>query len=229
MEGIVDNKSIIAVFQAEPDEFEELLKEGLFKVDFLEDIGGFSKPFPIWRISQCWEVLADTSDFVEKVRPDVENFKKRNDRIIEIFKKELEVDFTPIDYQSYYDDFYCADLNDTPEDILFVDSIRELLDHGFRQIDIDLYCNVAKFRFNETRSLLEQGANPTVWLPDMSGFQVYDHIEQESSLLDYNLQRFFPKWKNGVTIDRQALHELLGRAAYETMKLWIKKYYQKNL
>lgn len=171
--------------------------------------------------------LEDLSDF--RCKSDVEDFKKRNDRIIEIFKKELGVVFAPIDYQSYHDDFYCTDANNTPEDILFVDSIQVLLDHGFRQIDIDLYCNVAKFRFDETRSLLEQGANPTVWLPDMSGFQVDDHIELESSLLDYNLQRFFPKWKDGVTIDRQALHVLLGRAAYETMKLWIKKYYQKNL
>ena len=228
MEGIVDNKSIIAVFQAEPNEFEEILKEGLFEVDFLEDIGGFSKPFPIWRISQCWEVLADPNGFVERAKPDVEDFKKRNDRIIEVFKKELGVVFTPIDYQSYHDEFYCADPNDKPEDILFVDSIQELLDHGFRQIDIDLYCAVSKFHFYDTKNLLEHGANPTVWLPDMSGFQVDDHIELESSLLDYNLQRFFPKWKDGVTIDRQALHELLGRAAYETMKLWIKKYRQKN-
>lgn len=134
----VMNKCIIAVFQAQPLILEKLLKEGAFDYSLLEDIGGFSKPFPIWRITQCWEVLADLNAFVENAKSDVEDFKKRNDRIIEIFKKELGVVFAPIDYQSYHDDFYC-------------------------------------------------------------------------------------------TIDRQALHVLLGRAAYETMKLWIKKYYQKNL
>lgn len=223
MEREVNNRSIIAVFLAQPERFEELLKEGLFDGALLKDIGGFSKPFSIWRISQCWEMLADPNDFIEIARPDVEDFKKRNDRIIEIFKKELGVNFTPIDYQSYHDDFYCADPNCTPEDILLIKSAHEMLNMGFRKIDIDLYCAVAKFNFGETKMLLEHGADPTVWLFDESGFQVDDYIRMESSLLDYNLQHFFPICKEGVIIERQDIHDLFGRAAYETMKLWIKK------
>ena len=76
MEREVNNRSIIAVFLAQPERFEELLKEGLFDGALLKDIGGFSKPFSIWRISQCWEMLADPNDFIEIARPDVEDFKK---------------------------------------------------------------------------------------------------------------------------------------------------------
>ena len=223
----IGNKAVVAVYYARPDQLLELLDHGKFNMSLLENVGHFSKPFPIWRISQCWDVVSRVEDKPE-YQPVAIEFRKRNDEIIRIFKDCLGVEFTPIDFQLYHDDFYCDDPDETPADQLMVNSTQELLDAGVRQIDIDLYCAVAKFHFDETQALLQKGANPAAWLPDPfpSGFQVDDHIGAECSYLGTMLYSDMEDKGKSKTVYHLDLPQLFGWAAFETMYRLIEKYRQ---
>lgn len=224
----IRNKAIVAVYYARPDDLIDIIDNGRFDMSLLENIGHLSKPFPIWRISQCWDVVSRVEDWKEEFQPVAIEFRRRNDEIIRIFKERLGVEFTPIDYQAYHDDFYCDYPDETPADQLMVDSTQELLDAGVRQIDIDLYCAVAKFYFDEAKDLLEKGANPAAWLPDPfpSGFQVDDHIGAECSYLGTMLYSDIEDKGKSKTVYHSDLPQLLGWAAFETMYRLIEKYRQ---
>ena len=222
------NRAILAVFYARPEILNSMIDSGKFKTSLLKDTKALCKPFPIWRISQCWDVISSMTGWREDVRSEVEDFHRRNNEVIKIFKERLNVQFTPIDYQSYHDDFYCDFPDDTIEDQLCVGSEQELLDAGVRQIDIDLYRAGAKFYYEEVKQLLIAGANPAAWLPDSSpsGFQLDDRIGAECSFLDTEVAHFLYTEKTTEPLYRTFICDLVGWAAYETMYDLIEKYRQ---
>ena len=228
METYIHNPAILAVFYARPEILNTLIDSGRFNKALLKDTKSLCKPFPIWRISQCWDIISSMTGWREDVRSQVEDFHRRNDMVIKIFKDRLNVEFTPIDYQQYHDDFYCDYPDDTAEDQLCVDSIQELLDAGVRQIDIDLYCAGAKFYYEEVKRLLIAGANPAAWLPDPfpSGFQLDDRIGAECSFLDTQVAHFLYTEKTTEPLYRSFLCDLVGWAAHETMYALIEEYRQ---
>ena len=59
--------------------------------------------------------------------------------MIRIFEDQLGVEFSPVDYQFYHDDFYYDFPDEYVEDLLVVESVQKLLNAGVRQIDINLY------------------------------------------------------------------------------------------
>ena len=226
MSNYTYNKTLVATFYARPDKLNELLDKGEFDYSFMIKVPGFCTPFPLWRIPQCWKIIAIPKDFTEDVRPQVADFKRRNDEVKRIFEKRLGVEYTPIDYQSYHNDFFCDFPDESPADQLMVDSIQELLDAGALQIDIELYCAAAKFHFDEAKDLLEKGGNPAAWLPDkdFSGFQLDDHVGTESSYLCSLLQDCIVTECKADKVYYQDVKDLLGWAAFETMYEWIEKY-----
>ena len=228
MANYVHTPAILAVFYARPDMLNSIIDEGRFNKALLKDAKVLCRPFPVWRISQCWEVISSMTGWREDVQADVEDFRKRNEEVMRIFKERLDVVFTPIDYQQYYDDFFCDFPEDTVEEQLMVDSVQELLDAGVRQIDIDLYCAGAKFYYDEVERLLKEGANPTAWLPDPfpSGFQLDDRIGTECSFLDTEIAYYLYTEKHTEPLYRGDVGRLVGWAAYETMYALIEKHRQ---
>ena len=221
-------KAINATFRANVDKLQQLIDEGHFNQRLLTDIGMMSRPFPIWRISQCWNKIASMTGWREDVQEAVEDFRKRNEAIMKIYQEQFGVEFTPIDFQRYHDDFYCDDPDETIDTQLVIDSVQELLDAGVRQIDIDLYSAGAKFYYEEVKKLLIAGANPAAWLPDPfpSGFQLDDRIGAECSFLDTEVAYFLYDKTITRAVDRQDICHLLGWAAYETMYDLIEEYRQ---
>lgn len=218
MGDYINNAAIQAVYNARPEYLRSIIDSGHFNMVLLDDIRVLCKPFPIWRISQCWEVISSMNGWREDKQSDVEAFRKRNEEVITIFKDRLDVHFTPVDYQLYHDDFYCDFPEDTKEDQLMVDSVQELLNAGARQIDIDLYCAGAKFYYDEVLRLLNNGANPAAWLLDpIYGVQLDDRIGSECSFLDTQIASFLFSGNSRVPITRRDVCDLVGWAAYETM------------
>ena len=218
MVNYIKNAAIQAVYNARPEYLRSIIDSGHFNMVLLDDIRVLCKPFPIWRISQCWEVISSMTGWREDILSDVEAFRMRNEEVITIFKDRLDVHFTPVDYQLYHDDFYCDSPKDTEEDQLMVDSVQELLNAGARQIDIDLYCAGAKFNYDEVLRLLNNGANPAAWLLDpIHGVQLDDRIGSECSFLDTQIASFLFSGDSRESITRRDICNLVGWAAYETM------------
>ena len=219
MGNYIKNPAILAVFYARPEILNSLIDAGVFDKNLLQDTRILCKPFPIWRISQCWKVISSMTGWRDDIRADVEAFRQRNEEVMKIFEDRLGVDFTPVDYQLYHDDFYCDYPDESAEDQLVIESVQELLDAGVRQIDIDLYCAGAKFYYAEVERLLKKGGNPAAWLPDISpsGFQLDDCIGAECSFLSTEVAHFLYSKKSSEPLYRLFLCDLVGWAAHETM------------
>lgn len=224
MTNDIRNSAIKAVFYARPEKLNSIIDVGQFDKALLNDIRALCEPFPIWRISQCWKVIASMTGWRDDIRDKVEAFYNRNEEIIRIFRDRLNVFFTPIDYQLYHEDFYCDGPEETVEDQLGVDSEQELLNADIRQLDIDLYCAGAKFDYDKVERLLKEGANPAAWLPD--GFQLDDRIGAECSFLDTQISHFLYSEKSPAVLYRGYLNDLIGWAAHETMYDLIEKHRQ---
>ena len=228
MANNIQNPAILAVFYARPEILNSIIDAGKFDQALLNDARVLCQPFPIWRISQCWKVISSMTGWREAIQSDVEDFRKRNEEVMRIFQDLFDINFTPLDYKQYYEDFYCDCPEEMAEDQLVVNSVQELLDAGVRQIDIDLYCAGAKFDFDEVQRLLKEGANPAAWLPDQfpSGFQLDDRIGTECSFLDTEIAFYLYTEKHAEPLYRGDIGRLVGWAAYETMYALIEKYRQ---
>ena len=129
-------KAINAAFYANPVKLQKLIDEGHFNVRLLEDTGFMTKPFPIWRIPQCWEAaIGDVSHWNKEVQYLITDFKSRVIQVKEIFRNSFNIEFSPIDYRQYTDDFYAARSDESIEEAFWLDSIEDAYKNGARPID----------------------------------------------------------------------------------------------
>lgn len=215
----------------------EETKELLAKIEdksLLEDIGLLSKPFPLHYISLCneaiWRYVDEWKDKEEATR-----FRDKSRAMVEFWKEYYRVeDFEQIDYHIYNEDFYCAWDDETDEDILCA-SKEDYINAGCRMLDIDLYCAVCRFDFNEVKSLLDMGANPDAKLYDKPK-------EQRKNLEEINvMERIgFERWflcsellwlkdaemnvKKREWIDKGTVAHILGLVAHSEMYRLLEKY-----
>ena len=156
-------KFLNAVFYTDTDEFFKLVEEGGFSTLFTNDMKIFSNDaLPIHYITICWNIiLSKYNEFKDEYKQKVYEKKCKNDRIKEFFIKEQHLDMEHIPFQSYSGHFYSDDTDETAEDCLCC-SLEDLQKAHYRQIDIDLYCYVCKFGFENVELLLKQGADPNV-------------------------------------------------------------------
>ena len=161
-------KYINAVLNIDVEGLEHLLKTEPFERGMLDRL------FPscpegcsiLW-IIQCWEIiLAHPEEWKEEYRRKVIQRQKRNFEIKRIFKDKLHAKFVPVDFQKSPFHFFRSEEDETVEDILGK-SREELNEMGFCDLDIDLYCAVDKFNFEDTERLLREGANPNVLVDDV--------------------------------------------------------------
>lgn len=135
----------------------------------------------LWLI-QCWEIiLAHPEEWEEKYREKVAVRQERNDEIKRLFIEKLQAGFIPVDFQMSPFKFFRSEVDETVEDI--VNWTRsELNKLGFLDLDIDLYCAVCKFDFEETERLLKNGANPYKNI----GYEQKDDVEYALSVNCFN-------------------------------------------
>ena len=220
------DKAINAVFYAHPDRLQELIDEGNFPQELLEDVGLLTRPFPIWRITQCWEEAMgdDASAYREKKK--VADFMARNKAVKVIFQKAFNVEFAPIDYQSYWENFYANDPNESDEDNISAQETVALAKYGTTPLDIELYCAVEKFDFPRVKELLEKGANPraSTEVNDESDEGCMTRIDTECSYLCTCRLSFAWNPKENDPVGDDEIGDLIGWAAHETMYRLLEKY-----
>ena len=212
-------KLINAVFYCDADKAISLMQENVYSKQWLNDIGIFDTPLPLYYIALCAQsILSDAEDpwsaEFEPIR-----LKMLNDckRILAFMKSEYDFDIdSEIDYEKYTDYFYAADKDETDEDILWA-PVERLLEEGISQLDIDLYCAVERFQYNKVAMLLEAGANPRTVIED--GFAV-DRIGAECSFLDVEVCPFwkdYHMYRRFMPIGEMVISNLIGWASHEKM------------
>lgn len=217
----------------------EETKELLAKIDdksLLEDIGLLSKPFPLHYISLCNEAIWRYVD-EWKNKEEATRFRDKSRAMVEFWKEYYRVeDFAQINYRIYNEDFYCAWDDETDEDILCAPK-EDYIEVGCRALDLDLYCAVERFDFDEVERLLDMGANPDADLYDKPVEQrgeiddcwsAIERIGFEKSyicsellwlLRDAEIDMEKRRW-----IDKGTVAHILGRAAHSEMYRLLEKY-----
>jgi hypothetical protein len=125
-----------------------------------------------------------------------------------------------MEYNQYYEHFYCDDPNDFDEIIL--EPISTYLEQGFREIDLKLYNRVQCFDFVEVKKLLEQGARSNVNFENDEDSCAFSRISAECSFLSTchvipEFEVFETKGYNQNFDTTEMFSNILGLAAHEEM------------
>jgi len=218
---------IKAVFYANPEKLRQLIDEGRFCGRLLEDTGMLVSPLPIWRIPQLWEAsIGEVSEWHKDVQYLIEDFKSRVLHMKELISRTFDILYTPIDYQQYTGDFYASAPDESMEDALWVDDIKEAYKNGARPIDVELYCAGVKFDFPRVEELLMQGADPDAPMEDGDNC-LSKRILDECAFLSTRLEHALIDGHHEV-IDTQDMADLVGSAAHEEMLRLLNKYARKE-
>ena len=221
---------INAVLQIDADKYLQLVDEKKLSGSLLSDTQLVSDTrFPLHYITMCWDVVLNNYDeFMEGFKETVSRKKLENNRIKDCFEDVFGLQMNGLPYADYRECYYCLDPEDTIEDIIF-ESEGDLLEKGYNQNDIDLFCSIHKMDFETTKQLLEAGANPeTVFDTDDEdynngwGWILYER--------DYFKERLCDKFNNNeiTPFERYEVENLIGYAAYETMYNLLKPYIKEN-
>ncbi len=218
-------KSINAVFYANPEKLQQYIDEGNFPKELLSDIGPLSRPFPIWRIPQCWEeAMGDDASIYEEEKV-VADFMARNKKMKELFQNTFGVEYTPIDYQSYSEDYYSCDPDETDEEIIDPETPESLAKFGTTPLDIELYCATVRFEYQKVIELLKKGANPrAATSADEWDEGAYERIGAECSYLCTCRLSYAWNPKGHTPVGSDEIRDLIGWAAHEKMYRCLKEY-----
>lgn len=215
----------------------EGIKEGLKEItdkSALQDVNLYSIPTPLYHLTLLNQMVFDTeywTDIDDDKLEAVAWMEERTKRVVDFWREYYGAEeLPPVQYEKYTeDDFFRAWLEDDDEEIL--DAPREaFIQHGCREIDIDLYLATDRFQFNKAETLLMQGANPCAELQyNDNQYDVdwaYHRIGAEVVFLALEL---LPIYKDAFDGQKQTLHgetcrDLLGLAEHVKMEKLFDKY-----
>ena len=161
-------------------------------------------------------------DWREEIMSLVDKHRQRTEKMLDFWRAELgqkEI-HRQIEYNHYYKNFYCNDLNDFDEIIL--DPISTYLEQGFREIDLSLYNRTQCFDFAEVKKLLEQGAKSDIDFENDGDSSAFSRISMECSYLATccvipEFEMFERKGYNQSFDTARMFGDILGLAAHEEM------------
>lgn len=154
-----NDRLIMATYQNDYPLVKELIEMDEFDERIVHDIELLYHPFPLYYITMCNRKVLD-SGFRDDLMPMVNAHKKNADLLLDLWKTRFGVDTdSEIDYHRYKIHFF-SDADNCPAEEILMDPVQKYLDGGCRQIDIDLYVAVSKFKFKKVKKLLDKGANP---------------------------------------------------------------------
>ena len=215
----------------------EGIKDGLKEVSdrsVLEDVNLYSIPTPLYHLTLLNQMVFDTeywTDIDEDKQEAVAWMEERTKCVIDFWREFYGVDELPQPkYEDYtIDDFFCAMLEDDDEDIL--DAPKDaFIQHGCREIDVDLYLATNRFQFNKAEALLKQGANPCAELKyNENQYDVdwaYHRIGAEVVFLALELLPLYKEAFDGQTptLHGEEYRDLLGLAEHVKMEKLFEKY-----
>ena len=200
----------------------------------LENVDLYSAPTPLYHLSLLNQMVFDTeywTDLDDDKQKVVAWMEERTKRVIDFWKEYYGVENLPqVQYEKYTGvDFFRAWLEDNDEDIL--DAPKEyFIQHGCREIDVDLYLATERFQFDEVESLLKQGANPCAELNYSEnseyGDWAYHRIGAEVVFLALELLPHYEEAFEGrkTTLHGHEYKDLLGLAKHVKMEKLYDKY-----
>ena len=215
----------------------EGIKDGLKEVSdrsVLEDVNLYSIPTPLYHLTLLNQMVFDTeywTDIDDDKQEAVAWMEERTKCVIDFWREFYGVDELPQPkYEDYtIDDFFCAMLEDDDEDIL--DAPKDaFIQHGCREIDVDLYLATNRFQFNKAEALLKQGANPCAELKyNENQYDVdwaYHRIGAEVLFLALELLPLYKEAFDGQTptLHGEEYRDLLGLAEHVKMEKLFEKY-----
>lgn len=215
----------------------EGIKDGLKEISdrsALDDVNLYSIPTPLYHLTLLNQMVFDTeywTDIDEDKQEAVAWMEERTKCVIDFWREFYGVDELPQPkYEDYtIDDFFCAMLEDDDEDIL--DAPKDaFIQHGCREIDVDLYLATNRFQFNKAEALLKQGANPCAELKyNENQYDVdwaYHRIGAEVVFLALELLPLYKEAFDGQTptLHGEEYRDLLGLAEHVKMEKLFEKY-----
>ena len=219
-----DKEFVEAVFNIDDKRFFKLVEDGRLNESVIKNTNFFySPPLPLYYITICWDyILKDYNEWKEEYRDIVYKRKCQNDRIKNFFNEKYGLDMSDIPFSSYCDYFFSQPKDASVEDCLG-ETKESLISQGFKEIDIDLYCRVVKFDYEQVERLLQCGANPRTWIPCKGEDQCMDRIGIECSFLNIELDHVIMERSYDTEL-RISMHNLIGLAAHEKMYDLLLKY-----
>jgi len=208
-------KLLSAVYFNDAETAIQLMETNDYPNEWLDNI--FSMGIPIYHITQCNSRLLADDTWSENVMPIILSLRKGCAKLMAYWKTKFNYPVEQeLDYTSYTNLFFAASPDETDDEVL-LSSVQELLNEGYRQVDIDLYCATERFQYGEVERLLKLGADPEV---DIDDFKALSRISVECSFLSAIV---VPQWelfyeKRCLSrIKEQDLCDLIGWAAHEKM------------
>lgn len=170
--------------------------------------------------------------WIKERLPFIEENKVKTLQMVAFWEAEGEVPIKDrkFEYNKYFDYFFCEDpTNPDRYDKIDFDPISSFLEKGFREIDLHLYNAVECFDFDETKHLLEKGAQSNVHLYEGEYSDAMSRILDEISFL--STCRIFPDFEvfkeRGYDSNFDIIEmfgELLGYAAHEDIYQLLNRY-----
>jgi len=168
-------------------------------------------------------------DWIKEIMPLVKKQRKRTKKMLDFWCAESgqqEIN-RKIEYNHYYNCFFCEDPNDYDE--ICLEPISTYLKKGFREIDLKLYNRVQSFDFVEVKKLLEQGAKSNIGFENGSDNDTYSRISTEVSYLASCMVipefEVFEKYFYHQNFEiRRLFGDILGLAAHIEMRNLLDEY-----
>jgi len=172
-------------------------------------------------------------DWIDDIKPLVEKHIGRTVQMLDFWCAEFGQQNIQrqIEYNQYYEYFYCDDPNDFEE--IIIDPISFYLEKGFREVDLRLYNRAQCFDFTEVKKLLEQGAKPHIHFENDGDSSILSRISDEVSFLATcevvpEFKVFETKGYNQNFDIRRMFGDILGLAAHEEMYHLLAEYEEEN-
>ena len=150
-----------AVLYTEPQRFFAAVDKYGLPEEYLQDTHILPcHKFPLHYFTACWNIILSKYDEYDNQYKEIAYKRKlKNDQIMDFFVSHYHLDMEQIplgDYRKYF--FRNQEVYDC--EWCFGQSEEEMVTHGFRKIDIDLFCAVNGVDYEKAEQLLAAGANP---------------------------------------------------------------------
>lgn len=207
----------IAIFNLDLDMVKRLLETKAYDKSVFDDVCLIDGHHcPVNWIPQLWDVIIDNPEsWSEGFRAKIGIKKKANHEIKRILVDEMDIDFTPIEFSN--NDLWIYQWFAEMSFEEFYDCTKqELVNRGHKEIDIDLYYSVNQYNFEESKRLLQLGANPYYTIPEEGGC-CFDLIEERCDFYDHELSHILLQDHSQNSLDYRDLANLLAWGANKMM------------
>lgn len=167
--------------------------------------------------------------WIDSIKPLVEKHRLRTKQMLDFWRTEYgqQKIQMQIEYNQYWEYFFCDDPNDFEE--IISKPISKYLKNGYREIDLKLYNRAQCFDFAEVKSLLRKGAKSDIHFENDGDSSTFSRISVECAYL--STCHVIPKYEVFDTKGyiqsfdiKEMFRNILGLAAHEEMYHLLDKY-----